>query len=64
MTEIPSAADRAGRAGAAAAPQTGLAVVDGVLEDVRAASALPADAQVAALEQAHERLRAALDDTE
>lgn len=63
MTEIPSAADQEGRPGAATAPQTGVALIDGVLEDVRAASALPADEQVAVLERAHERLRAALDDT-
>lgn len=42
-------------------PQTGVPAVDAVLEDVDAVSERPVDEHVAVFEDAHQRLRRALD---
>ena len=64
MSHTPPEPPRPGPAGTAAAPpRTGVATVDEVLDDVAASSALPLEQQLPVLERAHERLRAALDDT-
>lgn len=45
-------------------PQTGVASVDGVLRDVHQGVQAPLSEQVETFEQAHRRLRAALDDSD
>lgn len=42
-------------------PNTGVPVVDAVLKDVDAAGGLPVDERVAVFQDAHQRLRRALD---
>ena len=63
MSHTPSEPPRPAPPSAAAAPRTGVAAVDEVLDDVAASSSLPLEQQLPVLERAHERLRAALDDT-
>lgn len=67
MSEYDEQADRAPgeHAGEATdgweAPTTGMSVVDDVLASVQALDGRPVEEHVAAFEQAHERLRRALD---
>lgn len=59
MSEQP---DRTGHA--VLPPRTGVAAVDDALDELAPVLSASVDAQVPAVERAHERLRAALDHTE